>query len=82
MYISVMYITSTSYHHIFFSSQQNLFCHRLEKMLEVLLSTLSEAGLWDNITSVVPQLETVIGSMVSTTQAENGKNPQELCSQK
>lgn len=41
-------------------------------MLEALLSAVSITELWDNVTSIVPLVETVIGSVVNNTQAETG----------
>ncbi|XP_077435659.1 uncharacterized protein abca12 [Vanacampus margaritifer] len=45
--------------------------HKLEKMLEAVLSTVSGTQQWDNVTAVVPYFEKTIACMVNTKQAEN-----------
>ncbi|XP_054642461.1 uncharacterized protein abca12 isoform X2 [Dunckerocampus dactyliophorus] len=45
--------------------------HKLEKMLEALLSILSETEIWDDVTSVVPYYKKTVAFMVNTTNAEN-----------
>lgn len=47
--------------------------HRLEKLLESLLSTLKGTELWDGTPSVIPQFEQIIRSLVNTVQAQNGE---------
>lgn len=51
-----------------------MFCHRLEKVLEALLSTFRGTELWDSVTAVIPVFEKVIGSEVKNTQAMTGKH--------
>lgn len=46
-------------------------------MLEALLSTLKGTELWHSVSSVIPVFEKIIGSMVNSTQAENGENAAE-----
>ncbi|XP_077392009.1 uncharacterized protein abca12 isoform X2 [Festucalex cinctus] len=45
--------------------------HKLEKMLEAVLSTVSEMQPWDNVTAIIPYFENIIECMVNTKQAEN-----------
>lgn len=45
--------------------------HKLEKMLEALLSTLKGTELWENVQSVIPAFEKIVESAVKNTQAEN-----------
>ncbi|XP_051937575.1 glucosylceramide transporter ABCA12 [Hippocampus zosterae] len=45
--------------------------HKLQKMLEVVLTTLSKTQPWDNVTAVIPYFEQIITCMVNTQYAEN-----------
>nr|XP_057937662.1 glucosylceramide transporter ABCA12 [Doryrhamphus excisus] len=45
--------------------------NKLEKMLKLLLSPLSQMEIWDDVTSVVPYYEKTVAFMVNTTNAEN-----------
>ncbi|XP_057709211.1 glucosylceramide transporter ABCA12-like isoform X1 [Corythoichthys intestinalis] len=45
--------------------------HKLEKMLEAILSTLSQVQPWDSVTAGVPYFEKTIACMVNTKQKEN-----------
>ncbi|XP_061548446.1 glucosylceramide transporter ABCA12 [Phycodurus eques] len=45
--------------------------HKLEKMLEAVLSTLNDTQPWDNVTYVLPYFEKIIACMVYDKQAEN-----------
>ncbi|XP_019750907.1 uncharacterized protein abca12 [Hippocampus comes] len=45
--------------------------HKLEKMLEAVLTTLSITQPWDNVTAVIPYFEQIIACMVNTQHAEN-----------
>ncbi|XP_071316090.1 ATP-binding cassette sub-family A member 13 [Trachinotus anak] len=51
-------------------ADQNMW-HKLEKMLEALLSTLEGTELWHNVSSVIPLFEKSIGSLVNSIQAQN-----------
>ena len=51
-----------------------VFYHSLEKTLQSLLSSLEGTELWHNVSSVVPLFEKILGSLLNSMQAENGKN--------
>lgn len=54
-----------------------LICYRLEQMLGTLLSTLEGTELLDNLMSVIPQFEKMVGTLVENIQAGNGENVKE-----
>ncbi|XP_030613266.1 LOW QUALITY PROTEIN: ATP-binding cassette sub-family A member 12 [Archocentrus centrarchus] len=45
--------------------------NKLEQMLGTLLSTLEGTELWSNLTSVIPQFEKIVETVVKNMQAEN-----------
>ena len=51
------------------------FCHRLEMMLNTLLSMLQETSLWEDDVPVVLIIETILQTQVQIMQAENGEFP-------
>uniref|UniRef100_A0A8C3AW17 ATP binding cassette subfamily A member 12 n=1 Tax=Cyclopterus lumpus TaxID=8103 RepID=A0A8C3AW17_CYCLU len=46
--------------------------HKLEEILDALLSTLQGTEQWDSVPSVILKFEKIIGSMVNSMQAQNG----------
>lgn len=51
-----------------------VYCHRLEMVVESLLSTFEGTELGHNVSSVLPLIEKSIGIITNNTQAQNGKN--------
>ncbi|CAJ1079858.1 uncharacterized protein abca12 [Xyrichtys novacula] len=45
--------------------------HKLEKIIEALLSVLKATGQWEHVPPVIPLFEKIIGSVVNNMQAEN-----------
>lgn len=50
--------------------------HRLEEIIEALLSFIEETELWDSVTPVIPLFEKIVATLVNNMQAENGENTQ------
>lgn len=48
--------------------------HSLKEILEFLLSTFESTEMWVNISSALPYIETIMGTLVNIEQAENGEN--------
>ena len=62
-----------------FSLEANdaVFCHRLEMMLNTLLSMLQETSLWEDDVPVALIIETILQTQVQTMQAQNGEFPKQ-----